>query len=1467
MKKKGFTLVELLAVIVVLGVLAVVTVPIVFNQIETTQKESYKASVRSVFDAVSSYLANNTEIEDVPTGGIYVEDYYYNKLGLKNANFVSGRIYRNDDGVLIADRISDGTFCASGSKNNLTVVKGDCAKTDTSKPEVILVVSYTTTNSIIVHAEGKDGESGITNFKYYLNGEYVGETRKDYFIFEGLSSDKEYTLGVIGVNGNSIKSDMVTITERTKVREITMTANPGNDVWSHSKTITISYPTEYSGETYSYSINGSSNWVPVVGNTVDVLIDEDSTITAKIVYDGKETYRTAFFNKIDNEGPRIIAVDGNTNVCELSKVVTVKAVDDGVGIESYSFDGGITWQKLDETSKTSETISFSKLFTQNTVVTLAVKDKLGNISEFREEIVAFIDNSIPLREAIQARTISGETYESGKWTNQKVTLIAKPDSPSQTPNDCGAYLYQWYKKNSSGKFVAIAGATGQTLTLTSEGTNEYKVAISTVAGSISVESTNTYKVYIDKTPPTFELPSEFTNWTSETRSATFKCKDEASGCIKDSISKTWDYSIEKDKFAISFADKAGNISSYSYSSDGGFDVLVDKTPPTLELGSVITTSTTTLLIPITTLSDEHSGLDFDSVTCEYGVQGSSGVVYDKKGNVSSDYNYCKLSGLSPGKRYYYKITASDLVGNENEKASSSVTGTAGVSLIPSPSDYAQSKSVEVTYLVSNITAPTYYVRYLPDDGTSSMDINLKTSSICGNGNKPESCKTSSVSTLKAGYWYKVPSNITATVKNDGIVYGLIHDGNDYLTASTLKIDVDITPPDVNISTPSKITTSTLTIPFTITEKESGVDTIVCKYGTYGSGGVSYSKDGNIKQEATVDGVTTGTCTITNLSPGTKYYYKITATDNVENSGYDSNNSMTGTAEATVTPSPSDYAQSKSVAVKYVVANLTAPAYYVKSAPSGTVSSATATEVCGYGNVPSSDCVKKNVTSLTAGYWYKVPGNTTLTVKNDGIIYAVIYDGNKYLDAATTKVDVDITGPSVSVSSISKTTKTIKISLSVSDSESGISKTVCYYGTKASSGGISYDKNVTADSSNKCSMTGLSANTTYYYKIISTDKAGNTTTYIPSNNDITTGTTSITITGDGESCTKEEKLAVNFSSSNVTVTPSYYIKTSVASTIGSNVTKICGNQTDPATCSAITGTTSLTAGYWYKVSNSNTLTLTTAGTVYAKVNDGDTISSEKTHSVSFDTTSPSISSVSATADKTTATISSTVSDSCATTTICYYKKSSESSWSTFKPSSGSSCSLSGLSANTTYNYYLTATDQAGNSSSTSVNTFTTKIDSCNWNVHAEDGKGNYVYASGSKTSYFENAITTSYGIKMFKGVLVFSSPNTGDCELTGVTCKNVSSYSGVLTSGAEGKISYSYGSGSTGSLGVSVDSTCTKKDGKYYCSYSTPAGGTSAVRCYDDRSNDSYDNDAQVTYYHVANTGLNISNNSTWLYKY
>ncbi len=57
-KNKAFTLVELLAVIVILGLIALITVPTVLNNIKSTNEDLYKTQIKLIKAGATSYVAD-----------------------------------------------------------------------------------------------------------------------------------------------------------------------------------------------------------------------------------------------------------------------------------------------------------------------------------------------------------------------------------------------------------------------------------------------------------------------------------------------------------------------------------------------------------------------------------------------------------------------------------------------------------------------------------------------------------------------------------------------------------------------------------------------------------------------------------------------------------------------------------------------------------------------------------------------------------------------------------------------------------------------------------------------------------------------------------------------------------------------------------------------------------------------------------------------------------------------------------------------------------------------------------------------------------------------------------------------------------------------------------------------------------------------------------------------------------------
>lgn len=80
MKRKGFTLVELLAVLVILGMLSLIVVPNVISVMKNQKNNLYNTQINLIIDAAEGYVAENVfsiTDEELANGySIYLKDLY-----------------------------------------------------------------------------------------------------------------------------------------------------------------------------------------------------------------------------------------------------------------------------------------------------------------------------------------------------------------------------------------------------------------------------------------------------------------------------------------------------------------------------------------------------------------------------------------------------------------------------------------------------------------------------------------------------------------------------------------------------------------------------------------------------------------------------------------------------------------------------------------------------------------------------------------------------------------------------------------------------------------------------------------------------------------------------------------------------------------------------------------------------------------------------------------------------------------------------------------------------------------------------------------------------------------------------------------------------------------------------------------------------------------------------------------------
>ena len=239
---------------------------------------------------------------------------------------------------------------------------------------------------------------------------------------------------------------------------------------------------------------------------------------------------------------------------------------------------------------------------------------------------------------------------------------------------------------------------------------------------------------------------------------------------------------------------------------------IDTTNPELTLENV-TLTTKSISVPITA-SDAESGIK--SIACKYGTSTS----YGSTGTVSN--NKCVINNIKNNTNYYYRVTTTNNAGLSTTKTGNSTTGITTVtfkkiSQVPTNTSYAQSKTVKVNYVATNVTNPTYYVKTTVATTSTINGYN------CGTSTNPGTCGTTATKSYVANTWYKVTESPDITLKENGTIRARINDGIIYSTSSDyVETKIDPTAP-INVTlTKGTVTTNSITVVASATDNESGI---------------------------------------------------------------------------------------------------------------------------------------------------------------------------------------------------------------------------------------------------------------------------------------------------------------------------------------------------------------------------------------------------------------------------------------------------------------------------------------------------------------------------------------------------------------------------------------------------------------------------------------------------------------------
>lgn len=125
MKKKGFTLVELLAIIVILGIIMSIATPIIIKIINDSKKETYKLSMSGYVRAVEEQIAVNKAKGKITKNGNYnIKNF---EVGYSGRIADKGSFSINNELVISAQLCFD-TYLVKYDGKEVTLAEKGCEK-------------------------------------------------------------------------------------------------------------------------------------------------------------------------------------------------------------------------------------------------------------------------------------------------------------------------------------------------------------------------------------------------------------------------------------------------------------------------------------------------------------------------------------------------------------------------------------------------------------------------------------------------------------------------------------------------------------------------------------------------------------------------------------------------------------------------------------------------------------------------------------------------------------------------------------------------------------------------------------------------------------------------------------------------------------------------------------------------------------------------------------------------------------------------------------------------------------------------------------------------------------------------------------------------------------------------------------------------------------------------------------------
>ena len=490
-KRNGFTLIELMAVIIILAVIALIVTPLIIGGIKESKERLYDTQLENIKSAAKSFMIDldlendltlTLTLDELKKAGYVKEDIKNPKTGESFNKCLLVSVERKDNAYEYEVIDTEDEDCEI-SKNIVMILLGSVNET------VTLNKRYVEPGVIVKTIDGRElDQSKIkVEIKQYKNNALIKTIKDDYSKINDLIETNdyyEYDIKYIyeDTEGSASKTRNLKVQDANNLQCIILPTGKKNDSgWiTDNRQVSILSINSNKKVKYSISINGSKNYND--NQTIDVGKDGKVTVYGYIKdEEGNESACTATF-KYEVSNPSCnIKLEGtqksnNWYISDVQASLELNAISPVV-------NQGI--------SLTNE-----KVYNNNSSLTLS---NSGNIYGFMKdqagkEVSCSNSANIDKTQTISTKitgTLENTTtaFTSGSIVNSNV-LLSSTVTPATTTS---GYSYQWYKDNSK-----ISGANSATYLVTETGT--YKLIVTSGSGIIG--TSNEMKVTIDKILPT-----------------------------------------------------------------------------------------------------------------------------------------------------------------------------------------------------------------------------------------------------------------------------------------------------------------------------------------------------------------------------------------------------------------------------------------------------------------------------------------------------------------------------------------------------------------------------------------------------------------------------------------------------------------------------------------------------------------------------------------------------------------------------------------------------------------------------------------------------------------------------------------------------------------------------------------------------------------------------------------------------